>query len=372
MNLRCLAAAASLVATIAVGTAARAAEPGDVGKTFEGVISVAGRQIPLPQGPWMLAGRSLEQAEQVGKEPYGAIESVVLLRTEGSRVVAFVIANGNLAPLEEGWGTASECINEDGELALAINFDAAAAHTFCGFVGMIRPVVTRETAGSWRAAALFAQERGWTPPAEFAMAGYRLSDQQDITDVRYHFDPDLQEAAAPAEARPPVAELSRWLAGMRDSVRAGFVNGLDGVAVMAMPWTETGPQIPPVMQHRLAELEGLKAKGVLTEAEFDAQRDILLTTKPRVVGAQMSNEMFTAIKVAADQVTAAVPTFIGNYATLGSLPQATTLLGLQTVVDIAHDFSIEWAWNTWGPQRLREEPTIDLPEAGVLVGGDAD
>jgi hypothetical protein len=67
-----------------------------------------------------------------------------------------------------------------------------------------------------------------------------------------------------------------------------------------------------------------------------------------------------------------VPTFIGNYAVLGSLPQATALLSIQTAVDFVHDYSIELAWNVWGPQRLREEPTIDLPAAGEVPTGDAE
>ena len=75
-------------------------------------------------------------------------------------------------------------------------------------------------------------------------------------------------------------------------------------------------------------------------------------------------------KALADQATAAVPTFIGNYLVLGALPQAATLLGIQTAVDFVHDYSIELAWNVWGPQRLREAPTIDFPGAGEIPGAD--
>jgi len=57
---------------------------------------------------------------------------------------------------------------------------------------------------------------------------------------------------------------------------------------------------------------------------------------------------------------------------LGSLPQATALLSIQTAVDFVHDYSIELAWNVWGPQRLREEPTIDFPGAGEVASGDND
>jgi hypothetical protein len=43
---------------------------------------------------------------------------------------------------------------------------------------------------------------------------------------------------------------------------------------------------------------------------------------------------------------------------------------VQSVADFAHDYGIEWAWNTYGPQRLREEPTVDLPVAGVMAGAE--
>ena len=94
--------------------------------------------------------------------------------------------------------------------------------------------------------------------------------------------------------------------------------------------------------------------------------------KPRVVEAGISTSDLSLIKALADQVTAAVPTFIGNYIVLGALPSATALLGIQTAVDFVHDYSIELAWNVWGPQRLREEPTIDFPAAGAVPAADND
>ena len=48
------------------------------------------------------------------------------------------------------------------------------------------------------------------------------------------------------------------------------------------------------------------------------------------------------------------------------MTQATQLLGVQSLADFAHDYAIEYAWNTYGPQRLREEPIVDLPVAGAL------
>ena len=46
------------------------------------------------------------------------------------------------------------------------------------------------------------------------------------------------------------------------------------------------------------------------------------------------------------------------------MTQATQLLGVQSLADFAHDYGVEYAWNVYGPQRLHEEPIVDLPVAG--------
>ena len=160
--------------------------------------------------------------------------------------------------------------------------------------------------------------------------------------------------------------LGEWLTEMRDSVRVGFYNGLAGVAPMPMPWTEAAEDPSPVTPAKLAKLAVLRETGVLDEAQFQAQEALIVDQKPQIVAAPISNEMLTAMKVGAEQVTAAVPTYTGNFLVLQNVAQAGQLLGIQTLVDIAHDFGIEWLWNAYGPQRLREAPTIDLPVAGVV------
>src|SRR5262249_40348055 len=75
------------------------------------------------------------------------IESLVLFQVEDQTVTAFVIIGRNLVPIEEGWGTASECIGEK-EMAVVVNYDASQAHTFCGFVGPITTSLGEGIAGS--------------------------------------------------------------------------------------------------------------------------------------------------------------------------------------------------------------------------------
>jgi hypothetical protein len=350
----------ALLATVAAGGAALA-QPADraAGATFTGSFELTGRQVALPDGTWTLAGRGF--SPELDADAYGAIETVVLFRLDGQTIDAFVAASRNVVPVEEGWGTARECLAEDVELPLILNYDAAGAHTFCGFVGEVRNVVTPASPSAWKAAAGYGVANGLVPPGEWLMAGYRLSDRFDVLDVRYHFDPaELQGA-----------DLAGWLNRMRESVRAGFDNGLEGVAPMPMPWAEAAAELPaPVTVAKLQKLAELRQQGVLDERQFRAQEALILGQQPRVVAAPISNELLTLYKTVAEQVTAAGPLFVGNFLVLQNVAQATQLLGVQSVADFAHDYGIEWAWNTYGPQRLREEPTVDLPVAGVMAGAE--
>ena len=64
-----------------------------------------------------------------------AIESVVLFKIDNKKVSAFVIAHRNVIPIEDGWGSASECARSD--IPLALTYDAEEGHTFCGFVATV-------------------------------------------------------------------------------------------------------------------------------------------------------------------------------------------------------------------------------------------
>jgi hypothetical protein len=352
------------VALLTAAAAAIAAESPEVGASFSGMFPLAGKQVALPEGTWTVVGRGFASVPELEGDAYGAIETVVLFRLDGSRVDAFVSASRNLVPVEEGWGTASECLGEDVELPLTLTYDSQGAHTFCGFVGEVRNVVTPASPTAWRSAAMYGKAHGLVPAATWLMAGYRLSDRSDVLDVRYHFNPVLR--GAPTDDDEVGDALRDWLNRMREPVRLGFTNDLAGLPPVPMPWTEAAQLPSPVLMAKLDQLAGLRQAGVLDEAQFKAQQALILKQKPRVVAAPISNESLTLIKTFAEQITAAGPLFLGNLLVLQSPGQAVQLLGIQSVADFAHDYAVEWSWNTYGPQRLREEPTVDLPVAGVL------
>jgi hypothetical protein len=385
-----LGAAAGLVLCALAGSMAAADEP-PTGAVFSGVMALAGRQVPLPEGAWTVAGHSYEAVPELDSEAYGAIESVVLFRVEDKKVVAFIVADANAIPIEEGWGTASECLGEDEALPVVVSYDASGNHTYCGFAGRLKTADGGDVVASWLAARRYAAANGLGLPDDWFVAGYRLSNRHDVIDLRYGFAADLYQPtpAAPAAAEPPATTtgswlgllpswlgggaeepaaedpalrgLADWLDSMHALVAVGFRNGLSGMAPMPMPWTAHPAGPAPIAKRRIEQLTALLRQGAITPAEFGQQQSLILSQQPHLAAEQISTGYFTLIKVAAEQGTGILPTFVGNLIVLGSLPQAATLLSIQATLETVHDYLTELAWNTWGPQRLREEPAIDFP-----------
>ena len=99
------------------------------------------------------------------------------------------------------------------------------------------------------------------------MAGYRLSDRYDVLDVRYHFNPVLRTGGD--------GDLAAWLNRMREPVRIGFYNGLQGMAPMPMPWTEASELPSPVMVAKLERLAQLRRPACSTSSSSAPRRRLI-------------------------------------------------------------------------------------------------
>ena len=384
------------------GAGARADDALAPGRTFTGFVALDGQQIPLPEGEWLLAGRGYEMVQDLSDVAYGAIESVVLFHAEDGEVTALVVAQHNLIPIEDGWGTATECTRDD--LPVVANFDAADGHSFCGFAAAVDTASARGSPAAWRAALLFARQRELGVPHGWLMAGLRLSDRHDVVDVRYYFSAAVRRHRAPeagaapssvvAAAAPPAAqpgyldklyfwrtsapapeaaklspamvEMSRWLQDMQTLVGLGFDNGLTGMTPMPMPWSNGPRAVPRIVDLRLARLDALHAQHVASDEFYTVRRKGIEDARLELAPERMSTAELTAWKTLVDQITTAAENFVVNFVVLGNLAQTIGLLPLQTTADMVQ-FSIhEWAWNTYGPSRLREAPTIDFARVGVI------
>jgi len=372
-----------------IGGAAQAADPPVVGKAFTGMIELGSKQISLPAGEWVLAGHGYEMVAGIDDLAYGAVESIVLFRIEHRAVTAFVIAHHNVIPIEDGWGQASECSRSD--IPVSLTYDAEEGHTYCGFIAAVDTSRSAASAPSWKQARTFAQEHDLALPTLWRMAGFRLSDRSDVIDVRYHFDaavgrpgqrrgatlgdtamadPDPEQSAAATDEAAPSDDsafgLEPWLNVMHGAIRMGFDNALAGVMPLPMPWGATVPLVSPLVDLRLKQLDSLKTQQLVSAEYYKSERGAIEKAEVKLAPEQMSNEEITALKLLSDQASSAATAMIANFIVLGSINQSLGLLSYQMAVDVFQYTTHEYAWNTYGPSRLREAPNIDFAEAGVI------
>lgn len=412
-RLACLALACLAAAVAAAAPPARAEGAPAAGEVARDRLDLAGRQVVLPAGDWVVAGHGYDQVAGLEDVPYGAIENVVLFRLAGERVVAFVLAQRNAIPVENGWGVAPEC--RRGDLLGRVVYDAAEGHSMCGFVIHALTSVEPDSASAWKAAVAFARARGLALPGAWLVAGFRRSDLTDTLDVRYHFDPavlagvpgageggsgwsraeiygggaaggvwgavgdflgqaafwrvapDREPAASPAvQARADVVnDLRDWLARMRYAVELGFENRAGILAEAPMPWTPAQQGFRPELARRLAVLDELGARGVLPPEEQARQRAVAEELSAPAAARRWTAEELTVVKTIVDQVSGAVSYFGADLLYSGTVQTASQIWAVDQLLDGVRYTALEYGWQKLGPRRLTADEVVVLPGAGV-------
>jgi hypothetical protein len=395
------------VAAIAGSGAEAAVAP--IGTVFTGFLPFAGKEIPLPEGDWVLVGDGYQTLSAAEGAPSDVIEDVVLFKQAKDAVPAFIIAHRNLVSRTDGWGIAPDC-DRDNILA-TVNWDDADGHGFCGFINHVQTAVTAESAESWKQATAYAGQWNLKLPPTWLMAGYRLSDSSDVVDVRYHFDPSLagfpslvaarswrdsawgkdrvddgrspdswsaygwswvswatgSGAPATTPRQHAVDTLEQWLGDMRQPVKLGFANQASAAPAMAMPWTADEFVAPPQLVLRLALLDQLKAQHVLSDEQYHAQRAIIETESGHVASGRWTAAGLTNVKTITDELSTMVLSFVANTAYTGSPTTAAQLITANVGLDLADYWVLEYAWNKFGPRAstLEAAPEVEFATAGI-------
>jgi hypothetical protein len=392
-------ALAGLIGACLCAGPAPAAETPAPGTAYSGILDLGDAQVPLPDGEWVMAGRGYDMVGDINDAAYGAIETYVLFRLDGRKVTAFATVQHNLIPIETGWGVAGECVRTD--LPLRVVFDGDEGHSRCAFAGEIDTGAGAPSPWFWKSALAYAANQNLALPQRWTMAGLRMSDRRDVVDVRYYFSPELlagipaaaparnegaqdagsswlsyipgwgSGAAAPKPTQPDAAALAvmdGWLQRMQYLLSLGFNRNLAGMPPAAMPaaaGTAAGGEA--IQQQQQQRLDALKAAHVVGN-QFYAQRSAAIRDSQVTVAPEhLSALELTAVKAAADQSTTIVENVVVDAIVLGSFAQTIALLPLQTLADTLQFTSHEYAWNTLGPNRVRESPTIDFVEVGRIV-----
>src|SRR5262245_31022145 len=106
-GMRCAMAALAMLGAALIG--ARDAAALAVGDTITGNLAIGEKQVPLPQGDWVVAGLGAQTFDMPEVGAFGAIRSVILFQRAGDRVVAVAEINTNAIAVNDGWGRTRSC-----------------------------------------------------------------------------------------------------------------------------------------------------------------------------------------------------------------------------------------------------------------------
>lgn len=299
----------SVLAGIALTAPALAADPPPEPATVSGFLAIDGKQIPLPTGDWVVAGRAVHTPE--GLSGSEAVTSLGLLRLRQGRAEAAVLVQLASPGASTVWGQAPGCERSDLPIAkvrYGSDHDGA-----CAWVAAVTPgdAVTQDPA--WVATVEEARRRGWRLPASWAMAGFRISDPRDAVQIRYAFaaGPELPDTA--------------WVETAWNRIDLGFRNRLSGMATPIPDWQAN----PAAATAVTADSEGGLGRTVWKTITFRS----LVTTLD----------------------------FSSNYVALGDLAAAAGLSAFGFVIGPFVYLGHEMAWEKFGGQSAKP---VELPGLG--------
>ncbi len=191
---RLLASAVLVGAALLAATGATAQQLSPSGA----LLTVAGKQVPLPGGGWRIAAR--------GEPGQGGVPlpTIVLVRGDGARVGALALVRFNPRPRTAIFASTRECSREDSYFA-AVRYDTP-SDGYCHFGNLVLPDWTAATAPLADAVASL-RRGGFLLPSALMQVGIRARTREHVIDVRYYFvPPDVAAPRSAARATPAAAD----------------------------------------------------------------------------------------------------------------------------------------------------------------------
>jgi uncharacterized membrane protein len=293
---------------------------------YHGMISVEGKQIPLPPGEWQLAGRAVSAADRA--TPGRSVVSVALIQLNALAVDSAVLIQTNRLNSDPAWGKATACDRTDlyfARVRYASDHDGS-----CAYAAYVDGAVKRDsTDAAWQRTLAHGAGMGWRFPSHWIEAAYRITDPRDAIQVRYLFAP-----ADGANARS-VDALVAWTEASWLMVGSGFRNRLGAEDVLP-DWRHSATAEPPA-------------------------------SLPQV-GGETSQIEHLGTKMVTYPIFGTLTDLSVNYFWLGSLPSAGGLAVLGAVASSSLYFVHELVWGHF------EKPPVlvgDLPGVGREEPGPA-
>lgn len=266
-----------------------------VGERLTGRFTLGTKQIPLPAGTWIVAGLGTQPFRDADIGAFGTIDTAVLFLTRDTTVVAVLEVNANTIPVNNGWGRTRAC-NEDPRTLMLVTRYRTGWETSCQFVRPTRFDLETKGPPAWNAARAHARQSRLTMPAIWLTAGFRVSDRQDIVDLRVHLNPTellgpdadrltaLDDWAPSAVRSDPLRQgatsaVATWATGFDAWVERGIRNQ---VTDQPGPMPRVAARLAKYEDAKLADLRRLYGEGRISRETLDQQSELARKEAPEV------------------------------------------------------------------------------------------
>jgi uncharacterized membrane protein len=327
-----------------------------------GGFTLAGKQVPLPEGTWIAL------ADEAAADAAG----VVLGRFDGNTLLGLAVVHANPSKTNDIFGTASDCSRRDVYFS-TIRYDTP-IDGYCSYAKPVTPADAAPGDALWARARDRLAEIGVIVPPVLLTVGARVRTRENFVDVRYYFPPDeamagaelgvAQVASSPLPVEHVVA-LQAWADLVQQPLEQG-VRGRLPAAMAELPWPwQAGAVQQALTAQAHAPLERLHAAGAIDDteharqlaladaalAERERQRWSLWTRSAYKVATYRALSYFDAVAVSWIITTSPEQSFA--YATINAVAQPI----------MAYVNEIGWAGSGVGRAAAPLQP-VDFPEIG--------
>jgi|GEM_PF-898821 len=367
-----------------------AMEEQTIGPAFREMIEIAGKQIPLPQGTWIVAGTGYTERRDADTEPYGSVQNTILVLPAGKTVAAVAVINTNLIGVRHGWDWGSGCKRRDIAHTESVGAKTDGA---CVFVNHVVTTAGLESAESWLDLLDFADRHRLALPTTWIAAGVTAATLSDFVDARFYFNPESrglppslavawrhndwhperlaqaaglggEEAATVERRRKFLDQVTTWSQGFVHYLRAGLRGRLSVHAPLPLPWQIARAALPPEVTEKLHALRALHEEGVISADELRAQSDTLIAGIGVRDDAELSGWVRALAKSVSWRVVGSTDTMAVSWLLTGDVRTAGSIAVLEVFTKMVAYVGHEMAWDWLTGSGPRPNP-IHLDTAGT-------
>jgi len=385
IRMRFVALIAGLLGGLLIQTApAQALSPGD---TVRDVLTVSGKDVPLPEGTFTVLETGMADitqpayGAQVNPDDYGPVRRILLARIAGGTVTTTVEVVANTLANPDGWGTSSQCSRSD-IYATLVRYQSG-WDVSCMW---IRPYGSafEDEGESGAMVRGFAHQQTANISPVWIESGFRVANRHDLIDVRYRFaalengapvDPAETGVWSPAEIADNPGPLARvqqvavWAGALYPVIESGLREPIARGAVFAGPFDTDSAGVTD-REVRLSKLASLLSAGVISQADYDRQAAIIAAEAEPTMENAWTYATVAGYKAFTYRVAVTIINAGIDYVFIGTPFAAGVLVILQVVVNTTKFFFHEVMWQELfgvGPLQRDAPRVMDFVSASAPV-----